>query len=55
MATENRREWRALCQAVSVEQDSGRLRELLAELMQVMGGPLSDPTTETPLLTPAAR
>ena len=36
MATDKRHGWRALCKAVSVEQNSERLRELLAELLQTM-------------------
>jgi hypothetical protein len=39
MATENRHDWRALCRAVSVEQDSERLRELLADLLKTMDEP----------------
>jgi len=36
MAADNRHDWRALCKAVSVEQDSERLRELLTELLRTM-------------------
>jgi hypothetical protein len=36
MATDKRHDWRALCKAVSVEQNSERLRDLLAELLKTM-------------------
>jgi hypothetical protein len=36
MATDKRHDWRALCKAVSVEQDSERLSDLLAELLKTM-------------------
>ena len=39
MASEDRRDWRALCKLVSVEKNSERLRVLLAELMQMMEEP----------------
>jgi hypothetical protein len=39
MATDNRQNWRALCKAVSVEQNSERLRYLLAELLKTMDEP----------------
>lgn len=39
MATDKRHDWRALCKAVSVEQDSERLRDLLAELLKTMEEP----------------
>jgi len=36
MATDKGHDWRALCKAVSVEQDSERLSDLLAELLKTM-------------------
>ena len=36
MVVDNRQNWRALCKAVSVEQNSERLRDLLAELLKTM-------------------
>lgn len=39
MGTENRRDWRALCKAVSLEKNSDRLRDLLAELLKTMEEP----------------
>jgi hypothetical protein len=36
MATDRMHDWRALCKAVSVEQNSERLRDLLAELLKAM-------------------
>jgi hypothetical protein len=36
MVVDNRQNWRALCKAVSVEQNSERLRYLLAELLKTM-------------------
>ena len=39
MATESRRDWRALCKLVSVEKNSEQLRVLLAELLQRLDEP----------------
>jgi len=36
MVVDKRHDWRALCKAVSVEQNSERLRDLLAELLKTM-------------------
>jgi len=36
MATDKGHDWRALCKAVSVEQNSERLSDLLAELLKTM-------------------
>jgi hypothetical protein len=36
MVVDNSHDWRALCKAVSVEQNSERLRDLLAELLRTM-------------------
>ena len=36
MVVDKRHDWRALCKAVSVEKNSERLRDLLAELLKTM-------------------
>jgi hypothetical protein len=36
MVVDKRHDWRALCKAVSLEQNSERLRDLLAELLKTM-------------------
>jgi hypothetical protein len=36
MVVDKKHDWRALCKAVSVEQNSDRLRDLLAELLKTM-------------------
>jgi hypothetical protein len=36
MVADTRHDWRALCKAVSVEQNSARLHDLLAELLKAM-------------------
>ena len=43
MATEDRRDWRALCKLASVEKNSEQLRLLLAELLQRLDEPNGRP------------
>ncbi len=49
MATEKKQDWRALCKAVSVEQNSERLRTLLVELLKSM----DEPSTKSNGASPA--
>jgi len=61
MANEKTQNWRALCKAVSTEQDSARLQVLLTELLKSLdeSGSMNRPgvllTRNVPVLTPVLR
>lgn len=46
MATEDRRDWRAVCKLASVEKNSEQLRVLLAELLQRLDEPNDRPLAD---------
>jgi hypothetical protein len=58
MANEKAQNWRALCKAISAEQDSARLQALLTELLKSLdesnsvNGPTTLVTRETSITTP---
>jgi hypothetical protein len=50
VATEKRRDWRALCKAASVEQNSERLMALIAELIKTLDESKEYTTTDSRVL-----
>jgi hypothetical protein len=54
VATEKRRDWRELCEAASLEQNSKQLMALISELITTLDGPKECTATDSDSLATSA-